>query len=146
MIKKTSLTKCFSIKPRSSKLIFKKGNVIIHTGNRIFYPISKPPIKKLLLQHLLHINQGVQNCFSKQEMELSKQEMEIFLPLIGLWPKNFFYNIFSILTKEFKICFQNGKWNYPNRNWNYFSHFRASYKNPYFTKSFSNQTTHPPVT
>ena len=26
-------------------------------------------------------------------MELSKQEMELFLPLPGLWSKNFFYNI-----------------------------------------------------
>ena len=78
------------------------GNGIILTGNGIIYPISRPLIPKLLLQHLLHINQGVQNCFSKQEMDLSKQEIELFLPLIGLWPKNLFYNIFSILTKEFK--------------------------------------------
>ena len=68
----------------SSKLVFKTGNGIIQTGNGIISPTSRPLIKKLLLQHLLHINQGVQNWFSKQEMELSKQEMELFLPLPGL--------------------------------------------------------------
>ena len=40
--------------------------------------------------------------------------------------KSFFFNIFFTLSKEFKIDFQNGKRNYPNRKWNYFSHFRAS--------------------
>ena len=52
--------------------------------------------------------------------------MELFLPLPGLRSKNFFYNIFSILTKEFKIVFQNRKWNFPNRIWYYFSHLKAS--------------------
>ena len=50
---------------------------------------------------------------------------EIAPPMVAL-TKNFFYNIFSISTKEFKIGFQNRKWNYPNRKWNYFSHFQAS--------------------
>ena len=48
-------------------------------------------------------------------MELFQQEMELFLPPPGLRLNNFFYNIFSELTKEFKIDFQNRKWNYPNR-------------------------------
>ena len=123
---KTSFTKCFSFGPRGSKLIFKTGNEIIQTGNGIISPTSRPLIKKLLLQHLLHINQGVKNWFSKQEMELFKQEMELFLPLPGLWSNNFFYNIISISTNEFKINFQNRKWSYPNRKWNYFFHFQAS--------------------
>ena len=59
---------------------------------------------------------------SNQEMESSKQEMELFLPLPGFWWKNFFYNIFFICSKVFKIDFQNRKRNYPNRKWNYFSH------------------------
>ena len=130
---KTSFTRCFSFKPRSSELIFKTGNGIIQTGNGIIYPFSRMPIKKLLLQNVFHSNQGVQNWFSKQEMELSKQEMELFIPFPGLWSKNFFYNIFSILTKEFKIVFQNRKWNFPNRKLNYFSHFQASDQ----TKSFT---------
>ena len=69
-------------------------------------------------------------------MELSKQEMESFLPLPGLWSKNFFCNISSILTKEFKIGFQNRKWNYPNRKWNYFSRFQVSDHKTSFTTSY----------
>ena len=41
-------------------------------------------------------------------MELSKVEMELLLPLQGLWSKNFCYNIFSIFTKDFEIDFQTG--------------------------------------
>ena len=59
-------------------------------------------------------------------MELSKQEMELFLPLQGPWSKIFFYNM------EW-----NRKWNYPNRIWNYFSHFQASDQKTSFTKWFS---------
>ena len=85
---KTSFTKCFSFVPRCSRLIFKTGNGIIQTGNGIMSPISRPLIKKLLLQHVFHLFQGVQNWFCKQGMELSKQEMELFLPLPGLWSRN----------------------------------------------------------
>ena len=73
--------------------------------------------------------QGVQNWFSKQEMELSKQEMELFLPLLDLWSKNLFYYICSKWTKDFKIDFQNKKWNHPNRKWNFFSTSRPLIKN-----------------
>ena len=67
-------------------------------------------------------------------MELSKQEMELFLTHPGLLSKNFCYDIFFIFTKEFKIDFQNRKWNYPNRKWNYFSHFQADDQKATFTK------------
>ena len=66
----------------------------------------------------------------------SKQEMELFLPLPGLWSKNFFYIMFLICSKGFKINFQNRKWNYPNRRWNYFSHFQASDQITSFRKCF----------
>ena len=69
------------------KLIFQTGNGILQTGNGIIYPVSRPPIKKLLLQNVFHLNQGVQNWFSKQEMELSKQQMKLFIPFPTLWPK-----------------------------------------------------------
>ena len=36
-------------------------------------------------------------------MELSKQEMELSLPLPGLWWKNFFYKMFLIWSKGSKI-------------------------------------------
>ena len=59
-----------------SKLIIKTGNGIIQTGNGIIQtdngiisPPSRPLIKKLLLQNVSHLIQGVENQFSKQEME-----------------------------------------------------------------------------
>ena len=42
-------------------------------------------------------------------MELSKQEMKLFLSLPGLWSKNFFYKMFLIWFKRLKIDFQNMK-------------------------------------
>ena len=36
-------------------------------------------------------------------MELSKQEMELFLPLPGLRSKTFSYKMFLYFTEEFKI-------------------------------------------
>merc|ERR1711891_84472 len=58
---KTSFTKCFSFDPRGPKLIFKTGNGIIQTGNGIISPTSRPLLKKLLLQNVSHLIQGVQN-------------------------------------------------------------------------------------
>ena len=110
--------------------------MIFKTGHGIIYPISRALIKKLILSHLLHISQGAQNWVSKQEMEWSKQEMELFLSLPGLWSNKFFYNIISISIKEFKINFQNRKWNYSNRKWNYFFHFQASDQITSFTTAF----------
>ena len=81
---KTSFTKYFSFVPRVSKLIFKTGNGIFQTGNGIISPTSRPLIKKPLLQNVFHLFQRVQNQFSKQEMGLSKQKMELFLPFPGL--------------------------------------------------------------
>ena len=37
-----------------------------------------------VFQYISLFHQGVQNCFQKQKMELSKQEMELFLQLQGL--------------------------------------------------------------
>ena len=87
LMKKKSFTKSSPYLPRSSKWIFKTGNGIIQTGNGIISFTSRPLIKKLLLQqhllqHLLLITQEVQNWFSKQEMELSKQEKELFFPIL----------------------------------------------------------------
>ena len=104
--------------------------------NRKWNYFSPLPAKKLLLQHCLHINQGIQNWSFKQEMELLKQDMKLFLPPTGLWAKNFLYNIFSIFTKEFKIDFQNRKWNYSKRKWDYFCHFQSSDRKTSLTKIF----------
>ena len=87
-------------------------------------------LKKSSFTTFFHFCQGVQNWFSKQKMEL-------FLPLPGLWSKNLFYTLFLICSKGLKIDFQNRKWNYPNRKWNYFSHFQTSDQKTYFKKCFS---------
>ena len=91
-------------------------------------------IKKHLLQNVFCLVWGFLNRFWKQEMELSKQEMEIFLPLPDFWLKNFFYKMFFIQSEEFKTGFRNRKWNYLNRKWNYFSHFQSSDQKTSFTK------------
>ena len=46
--------------------------------------------RKTSFQHHFHIIQRVQNQFSKHEMELSKQEMKLFLLFPDLGSKNFF--------------------------------------------------------
>ena len=60
-------------------------------------------------------------------MELSKQEIELFLLYPDLQLKNFFYEIFLNFINEFKAAFKNKKWNYPPRKWNYFSYFLISH-------------------
>ena len=45
--------------------------------------------------------------------------------------------MFFICSKSFKINFQRRIWNYPNRKYNYFSHFQASDQKTSFTKWFS---------
>ena len=62
--------------------------------------------------------------------------MELLIPFSGLWAKNFFCKLYTIITKEFKIDFQNRKWNYSNRKWNYFFHFQISDQITSFTTSF----------
>ena len=61
----------------------------------------------------------------------------IILPTSRPLRKNFFYKMFLIYTKGFEIDFQNRKQNYPNRKWNYLSHFQASNQKTSFTKCFS---------
>ena len=69
-----------------------------------FIATCRPVIKKLLLQNVSTFDPRGPKLISKQEMELSKQEMEIVLPFSGLYSKNFFYKLFlnyimgSILT------------------------------------------------
>ena len=53
-------------------------------------------------------------------MELSKQEMELFLLFPDFRLKNFFYKMFLSFNNDTKTGFENRKWNYPNRKWNYF--------------------------
>ena len=62
-------------------------------------------------------------------MELSKQEVELFLLFPDLQAKNLFYKKFLTCKNEFKTGFENRKWNYPNRKQNYFSYFLTSDQN-----------------
>ena len=114
----------------------KTGNGIIQTGNGIISPIFWFPIKKLLLQNVSNFYQRVQNWFWKQEMKLSKQEMELFLLFPDLQSKNFFYKIFLTFTNEFKTGFENKKSKYSNRKWNYFFYFLTFDFKTSFTKWF----------
>ena len=75
--------------PKSPKQITETGNIIIGTGNRIIFPTYRLLIKKLLLPINFYLTWGVQNDFKKQEIELSKQEMEYFFLLTHLGSKNF---------------------------------------------------------
>ena len=66
-------------------------------------------------------------------MELSKQEMELFLLFPDLRLKNFFYEMFLNFISEFKPGFENRKWIYPNRKWNFFFYFLTSDQKTSFT-------------
>ena len=52
-------------------------------------------------------------------MEVSKQEMELFLLFTDFRLKNFFYKMFLSFDNDTKTGFENRKWNYLNRKWNY---------------------------
>ena len=112
---KTSLTKVFPLGPRILKLISETGNGIIQTGNGIISPFSGHWIKKLLLQKYPHMVQRFHYWFQKQKMELSKQEMELFLafPVIGsqIFINKIIPQWFRNATKDFR----NRKQNYQNR-------------------------------
>ena len=75
----------WSFVPSDLKLIFITENEIFQAWNKIIFPTSRPLMKKLLLQNLSHLFQVFQNEISKLKMELSKQEMELYLPPPGLW-------------------------------------------------------------
>jgi hypothetical protein len=51
--------------------------------------------------------QWFQNGFLKQELELSKQKMELFLPFLVIWSKNFFNKTIPIWLNDSKNGFQN---------------------------------------
>ena len=90
-------------------MVLKTGNGIIQTGNGIISPIYCSMIKKLLLQKVSNFYNGVQNWCWKEEMELSKQEVELFLLFPNHWSNNFFYKIFLNFINEVKADFESGK-------------------------------------
>ena len=68
-------------------------------------------------------------------MELSKQEMELFLLFHDFELKNCFNKILTIFTKESKSSFTNRKCNDPNRKWNYFSYIQTLDQKTFLTKN-----------
>jgi hypothetical protein len=70
-------------------------------------------------------------------MELSKQEMELFLPFLFIGSKNFFNKTIPIWYNDSKMVFINRKWNYLNRKWIYFSPFYSSDQKNSLTKDSS---------
>ena len=69
-------------------------------------------------------------------MELSKQEIKLFLLFPDLCSKNFFYKKLPTFTMESKTGVEKRKWNYPNRKWNYISYFLTTDQTTSFKKCF----------
>ena len=121
-------------------LICSKGFKIYFQNRKWNYPNRKwnyfshfqASDQKTFLQNVFHLIQGVQNYFSKQEMELSKQEVELFLLIKKLILQNVFH-----LFQGFQNKFLNRKWNYPNRKGNYFSYFQVFDQKTSFAKCLS---------
>ena len=90
-------------------MVLKTGNGIIQTGNGIISPISWPLLKKLRLQKVSNFYNGVQNWCWKEEIDLSKQGMELFLLFPDHWSNNFFYKMFLHFINKVKAEFENRK-------------------------------------
>ena len=71
--------------------LLRSPNPFLKTGNGIISPISRPRIKIFFLQNIHHFYQVVKIQFYKQEMELCKQEIDLFLPFINLGTKKAAY-------------------------------------------------------
>ena len=93
---KTSFTKVFLCNPKSPNQVWETGNRINSTGTGIIFPTYRILIKKLLLQNNLYLTWGAQNDFKKQEIELRKQEMELFFLLKDFGLKTVFYKLIYI--------------------------------------------------
>ena len=67
-------------------------------------------------------------------MELSKQEMELFLSFLVIGSKNLFSKRIFNCSTDSEMVFRNRKWNYLNRKWNHFSPFQLSNQKTFLTK------------
>ena len=105
---KTSFTRCFTFSPKEFRMDFQKRKYNYSNRKWNHFSNFQASEKKLLLQDVSHFPQGVWDWYSKWEMELFKQEIELFLPLSGRWSKNYFNINFLISNKEFKLIFKTG--------------------------------------
>ena len=71
-------------------------------------------------------------------MELSKQEMELFLLFPDLWSKNFFYKKFLTFTMESKTGVENRLMELSKQEMELFLLFPDHWSNNFFYKMFLN--------
>ena len=131
---KNLFNKSISNRSKDSKMDFRnrKQNYINRKWH-YFSPFLSSDQKTYLIK-VSPIGLRIQKGFRKQEMELSKQEMEYFLTFPVIGSKNFFNKSIPNWSADSKMDFRNRKWNYLNRNWNYFSPFQLSDQKTPFTK------------
>ena len=118
--------KSIPIWSNDSKLVFRnrKWNYLNRKWN-YFSPFQSLD-QKTSFKKVTPIDLRFLNGFQKQNVELSKQEMELYLPFPIIGSKNFFNKSISNWSKDFLMDFRNRKWNYLNRKWNHFSPFQSS--------------------
>ena len=102
---------------------------MIHTGNGIIPPPSRPLIENLLCRYI--------SIFTKEFKIVFKTENGSIYPTSRSLIKKLFLEHLLYIYQDLKFSLQNRRWNYPNRKSNYFSHFQASDQKTYFTTSFS---------
>ena len=76
-------------------------------------------------------------------MELSIQEVELFVPFSVIVSKILFKKRFLIWSNYSKMVFRNRKWNYRKRKWNHFSFLQSLDQKTSVTKDSSFSPTIP---
>ena len=96
-------------------MIFKTGNGNIQTGNGTISPTSRLLIKKILLQHLLHINQGFKICFQNRKWNYPNRKWKYlnrkwnyFTYFQASDKKTSFTKCFLFLPRSSKLIFKTG--------------------------------------
>ena len=91
---------------------------MIHTGNGIIPPPSRPLIENLLCRYI--------SIFTKEFKIVFKTENGSIYPTSRSLIKKLFLEHLLYIYHDLKFYLQNRIWNYPSRKSNYFSHFQAS--------------------
>jgi hypothetical protein len=106
-----------------SKIVFRnrKWNHLNSKWNYLSH--FQPSYQKTSLTKVSPFGPMIPKWFSETETELSKQEMELFLPFPVIRSKNLFKKNIPVWSNDSKMVFRNRKRIYLNRKWNYFSPF-----------------------
>ena len=104
---KTYFTRYFTFPPRSSEWIFKKGNLIIQTGNGIISPTSRPLFKKNLLHFISFIlTKELKNDLQNTKWNHPNRKWNYFSNfLVSDW-KTSLTNCFSFSPRSSKLIFK----------------------------------------